>query len=47
MFGWAQVGWHQFPHTRTPLVDGRIYVDPTKALEVGLKVTHAARVNHT
>jgi len=49
MFGWAQVGVaSNFLSTRTPKpVDGRIYVDPTKALDVGLKLTPAASLNHT
>jgi SAM-dependent methyltransferase len=49
MFGWAQVGMaSNFLSTRTPKpVDGRIYVDPTKALDVGLKLTPAASLNHT
>jgi hypothetical protein len=49
MFGWARVGMAcNFLSTRTPKpVDGRIYVDPVQALEVGLKLTPAASVNHT
>jgi SAM-dependent methyltransferase len=48
MFGWSRVGMAaNFLSTRSPSpVDGRIYVDPSMALEVGLALTPAARVNH-
>ncbi len=49
MFGWAQVAMaSNFLSTRAPKpIDGRIYVDPAKAFEVGLQLTPAASVNHT
>ena len=48
MFGWAQSGMAaNFLSTRTPSpVDGRIYVDPAKAMEAGLQLTPAVRMNH-
>jgi SAM-dependent methyltransferase len=49
MFAWADSGMAaNFLSTRSPApVEGRIYVDPAKALEVALQLTPAARVNHT
>lgn len=49
MFTWARTGLAaNFLSTRSPQpVDGRIYVDPAKALEAGLQLTPSARVDHT
>ena len=48
MFQWSRLGMAaNFLSTRTPSpVDGRIYVEPEKALEAGLAITPAARLNH-
>ena len=48
MFAWSSVGTAaNFLSTRSPQpVEGRIYVDPSKALDAGLSLTPAARVNH-
>lgn len=48
MFAWARRGMAaNFLSTRSPEpVEGRIYVDPGKALELGLQFTPSARVNH-
>lgn len=49
MFGWARIGMAvNFLSTRSPSpAEGRIYIDPCKALEAALKLTPAARVSHT
>ena len=49
LFGWCRIGTAvNFLSTRSPTpVDGRIYVDPAKALEAGLALTAAARIDHT
>ena len=48
MFDWSRVGLAaNFLSTQSPSpVDGRIYVEPPKALEAGLALTPAARLNH-
>lgn len=48
MFGWARRGMAaNFLSTRSPSpAEGRIYVEPWKALEAGLALTPAARLNH-
>jgi SAM-dependent methyltransferase len=48
MFGWARIGLAvNFLSDRSPApVEQRIYVDPCKALEAGLSLTNAARINH-
>jgi len=49
MLGWAQIGMaSNFLSTCTPSpVDGRVYVDPSHAIEAGLKLTPSASVNHS
>jgi len=49
IFAWARIGTAvNFLSTRSPTpAEGRIYVDPTKALEAGLALTPAVRLNHT
>ena len=49
LFAWCRIGAAvNFLSTRSPSpVDGRIYVDPTKALEAGLALTPAVRIDHT
>jgi SAM-dependent methyltransferase len=49
MFRWAGVGMAaNFLSTRSPTpAEERIYVEPWKALEAGLALTPAARINHT
>ncbi len=48
IFGWARGGTAaNFLSTRSPSpAEGRIYVEPWKALEAGLALTPAARLNH-
>ncbi len=48
MFGWARSGMAaNFLSTRSPApAEGRIYVEPWKALEAGLALTPSTRVNH-
>jgi hypothetical protein len=49
MFGWSRIGTAvnflsaNYPHP----VDGRIYVEPGKALEAALTLTPAVRLDHT
>jgi SAM-dependent methyltransferase len=49
MFSWASNGMAaNFLSTRSPVpAEGRIYVEPWKALEAGLALTPAARLNHS
>jgi len=49
LFAWARVGTAvNFLSTRSPSpAEARIYVDPGKALEAGLELTPAARIDHT
>jgi len=49
MLAWSRTGMAaNFLSTRSPQpVDGRIYVDPAKALEAALALTPAVRLNHT
>jgi SAM-dependent methyltransferase len=49
LFGWCRIGAAvNFLSTCSPNpVDGRIYVDPAKALEAGLTLTPAVRIDHT
>ena len=49
MFLWSSIGMAvNFLSTRSPQpVDGRVYVDPAKALEAGLSLTPSARIDHT
>jgi SAM-dependent methyltransferase len=49
MFAWSRIGMAaNFLSTRSPApVDGRVYVDPAKALEAALQLTPSARLNHT
>ncbi len=49
MFGWCRVGLAvNFLSTCSPYpAESRIYVEPWKALEVGLGLTAAARLDHT
>ena len=49
MFLWSSIGMAvNFLSTRSPQpVDGRVYVDPPKALEAGLSLTPSARIDHT
>ena len=48
MFRWSRAGMAaNFLSTRSPApAEGRIYVEPGKALEAGLDLTPAARLNH-
>jgi SAM-dependent methyltransferase len=48
MFGWSRIGMAaNFLSTRSPSpAEGRIYVEPWKALEAGLSLTPAARIHH-
>lgn len=49
LFAWARIGAAiNFLSTRSPTpAEARIYVDPCKALEAGLSLTPAARIDHT
>ena len=49
LFSWARVGMAaNFLSTCTPVpVDSRVYIEPWKALEAGLRLTSSARVDHT
>jgi SAM-dependent methyltransferase len=49
LFGWARIGAAvNFLSTQSPTpAEARIYVDPCKALEAGLALTPAARIDHT
>ena len=49
MFAWSRIGMAaNFLSTYSPNpVDGRVYVDPAKALEAGLSLAPAARIDHT
>lgn len=49
LFAWSRIGMAvNFLSTQSPHpAEARIYVDPTKALEVGLALTPAARIDHT
>ena len=49
MFAWSRIGMAaNFLSTRSPHpVDGRVYVDPAKALEAGLSLAPSARIDHT
>ena len=49
LFAWSRVGAAMnFLSTRsTRPAEARIYVEPWKALEAGLKLTPSARIDHT
>ena len=49
LFAWSRIAMAvNFLSTRSPNpVEARIYVDPCKALEAGLSLTPAARIDHT
>jgi hypothetical protein len=49
LFAWSRIGMAvNFLSTRSPQpAEARIYVDPCKALEAGLSLTPAARIDHT